>query len=242
LRSLKILPVYRISEGAENLGHNYTTFDECKQIFRDHGIVLIFSEGKCVNEWHLRPLKKGTARLAISAWQDNIPLKVLPAGINYNSFNNFGKTIRLNFGEFILEKDICRNGSDGIGINAFNSRLENELQQLVLEIDKDDTATIRKNFSFNQPAIKKIILFIPFILGWLLHMPIYYPIKKFIWNKTAHNDHFDSILIGSLFFVYPFYLLFLSLIVYYFIGGWWWLLIPAIVPFCAWSYVQLKDN
>ena len=33
LVSLKILPVYRISEGAENLTDNYSTFDRCKKIF-----------------------------------------------------------------------------------------------------------------------------------------------------------------------------------------------------------------
>ena len=54
LLSLNMLPVYRISEGAENLEHNYTTFSSCIDIFKKNGIVLIFSEGRCVNEWHLR--------------------------------------------------------------------------------------------------------------------------------------------------------------------------------------------
>ena len=29
LRSFKMLPVYRVSEGVENLEHNYTTFEAC---------------------------------------------------------------------------------------------------------------------------------------------------------------------------------------------------------------------
>ena len=93
LAALKILPVYRSSEGAENLSENYKTFDACISIFRQSGIVAIFSEGKCINEWHLRPLKKGTARLAIKAWEEGIPLKVVPVGINYSSFSRFGKNI-----------------------------------------------------------------------------------------------------------------------------------------------------
>ncbi|MEJ7627672.1 MAG: 1-acyl-sn-glycerol-3-phosphate acyltransferase, partial [Ferruginibacter sp.] len=83
LTSLKMLPVYRTSEGTENLSRNYTTFEHCKNIFKENGVVLIFSEGLCVNEWHLRPLKKGTARLALSSWEEGIDLKILPAGINY---------------------------------------------------------------------------------------------------------------------------------------------------------------
>jgi 1-acyl-sn-glycerol-3-phosphate acyltransferase len=78
LTAMKILPVYRTSEGVENLSTNYKTFDSCVELFRRDAIVMIFSEGKCINEWQLRPLKKGTARLAIKAWEENIPLKVLP--------------------------------------------------------------------------------------------------------------------------------------------------------------------
>src|SRR6266478_9269485 len=34
LTSLKMLPIYRTSEGTENLGINYQTFDACKNIFK----------------------------------------------------------------------------------------------------------------------------------------------------------------------------------------------------------------
>ena len=47
LLSLKLLPVYRVSEGVENLEENYKTFEQCKEIFKQNGVVLIFSEGKC---------------------------------------------------------------------------------------------------------------------------------------------------------------------------------------------------
>ncbi|MEP6583590.1 MAG: 1-acyl-sn-glycerol-3-phosphate acyltransferase, partial [Ginsengibacter sp.] len=60
LTSFNMLPVYRISEGTQNLENNYSTFSACQDIFKKNGIVLIFSEGRCINEWHLRPLKKGT--------------------------------------------------------------------------------------------------------------------------------------------------------------------------------------
>ena len=113
LTAIKLLPVYRTSEGAENLSINYKTFDACKDIFLENGIVQIFSEGKCVNEWHLRSLKKGTARLAISSWENDIPLIVLPVGINYSSFRKFGKNIFINFGEIISKEDIPISDTDG---------------------------------------------------------------------------------------------------------------------------------
>ena len=151
LTSLNMLPVYRISEGAENLDNNYFTFDECQNIFRKGGIVLIFSEGRCINEWHLRPLKKGTARLALSAWQQNIPLKILPLGINYSSFRTFGKNLFLNFGNIINKEDINVDLSSGKAVNEFNEKLQQQLQSLVFEIDKNDPEKLKKYFYIRQP-------------------------------------------------------------------------------------------
>lgn len=213
LISLNMLPVYRISEGAENLDSNYTTFDECQNIFRQKGIVLIFSEGKCINEWHLRALKKGTARLALSAWQQNIPLKVLPLGINYSCFRIFGKNLVLNFGSFINKEDVVADLKGGKAVNEFNRKLQQQLQGLVIEIDKNDTAKLKKHFYIRQPLFKKLILFIPAVAGYFFHFPLYYLIDVLIKNRAS--EHYDSIMIGILFFLYPFYVLALTLAVYF---------------------------
>ena len=236
-----MLPVYRISEGAENLEHNYSTFKQCENIFSNNGIVLIFSEGRCINEWHLRPLKKGTARLAISAWENSIPLKVLPLGINYNSFYCFGKNIQLNFGEAITEDDIDPNAPFGKKVTDFNEKLQSQLKQLVVEIDKKDVSAIQQQFEVAQPVVKKTLLLIPALLGWLLHCPLYLPLKRFAWKRFAKDDHYDSVLVGLLFLLYPSYLLLISLLVNWFICWYGWLAF-IVLPFCAWSYVQVKKQ
>ncbi|MDB5223833.1 MAG: hypothetical protein JWN83_2500 [Chitinophagaceae bacterium] len=238
LYSLNMLPVYRLSEGAENLEHNYTTFSACVDIFKKKGIVLMFSEGRCINEWHLRPLKKGTARLAISAWQQGIPLRVVPLGINYSSFRVFGKNMILNFGEIICESDFEKNLSDGKTVIDFNFKLEQQLQQLVIEANPSDKEKIRKIFFVPQTLIKKILLFIPATIGWLLHAPLYYPIILLI--KDRANDHYDSIVVGLLFILYPVYLLAITIIVYCITASLWAFSLLLIIPFTAWSCLQLK--
>ena len=242
LRSLNMLPVYRSSEGVENMEHNYSTFDECKEIFKKGGIVLIFSEGKCVNEWHLRNLKKGTARLAISSWEDGIDLKVLPAGLNYQSFTVFGKNLHLNFGNIITQKDIDMENGFGKSTLSFNQRLQSELQQLVYEIDKEDEAGLQSTFKIPVSTFKKIMLAIPAAIGYILHWPLYYPINKLAIKYGSKNDHFDSITVGGLFLLYPFYLLLAALLVYATAGGYWGWLVFAALPFCSWSYMQLKNQ
>src|SRR5688572_21179111 len=161
LTALKMFPVYRVSEGVENLNSNYETFENCKKVFREKGIVLIFSEGKCINEWRLRPLKKGTARLAINSWEENIALDVLPVGINYSSFRRFGKNVIINFGDLITKEDIPWNESEGLRYQSFNKQLQQQLKSLVFELNSQDKEKKQELLENKPSLLKKIILIIP---------------------------------------------------------------------------------
>jgi 1-acyl-sn-glycerol-3-phosphate acyltransferase len=242
LNALRILPVYRTSEGVENLGINYETFTECRKIFEKDGIVLIFSEGRCFNQWHLRPLMKGTARLAFSSWEENIPVEVLPVGINYSSFRRFGKNIIINFGEIISKDDFDIAEPDGKRYQAFNDKLQRQLQQLVFEIDKDDLVKQKLLLEKKPSFIAKVILFIPAVIGWLLHAPLYLPIKNFTIKKTSNNDHHDSILIALLLAVYPIYLLLITALAVIVTKKLYLLGLILLLPCTAWAYTQLKPQ
>jgi 1-acyl-sn-glycerol-3-phosphate acyltransferase len=242
LRALKMFPVYRTSEGVENLGINYETFDECKNVFRKKGVVLIFSEAKCVNEWHLRPLRKGTARLSFSSWEENIPLEILPVGINYSSFRRFSKNVFINFGEIISRNDFDLDEADGKRNLAFNLKLKEQLHQLVYEINKTDIQKQKSILKKSPSLFAKIFLFIPAAIGWLVHAPLYIPIKNFTYKKTVNNDHYDSILVVLLLFMYPFYLLLITAIAILLTQNFYPLLLTLALPFAAWAYVQLKPQ
>ncbi len=242
LYSFKILPVYRVSEGVENLEENYKTFEECKKIFKQNGIVLIFSEGRCINEWHLRPLKKGTARLAISSWQDGIDLKVLPVAINYSSFKKFGKNVKIFFGELITSSSIDYLDTDGKVIRSFNTNLQEQLKPFVFEIKATDKTALHKIFYVKQSLLKKIFLSIPAIAGFIINAPFYYFIKWIGNTLVKEEGHFDSKMVGLLFFLYPLYVVMLSIIVFTATKNWWSFLLLLIIPFTAWCYVQLKKQ
>lgn len=238
LTSLYMLPVYRVSEGVENLEHNYTTFEACQDIFKKNGIILIFSEGACINEWHLRPLKKGTARLALAAWQLGMPLEVLPLGINYSSFRKFGKTIFLNFGNTITKEQINPEFSDGLAVNQFNEILKQQLQNLVFEIDKNDKEQIKKYFYLRHSLIKRLLLFIPSLTGYIFHFPLYYSIHLSIKNKA--EDHYDSIMTGLLFFIYPFYILILTLLCFFITHYSMSFILLILIPLSALSLLHFR--
>lgn len=241
LHWLHLLPVYRTSEGVENLEHNYTTFEDCKEIFEAKGIVMIFSEGRCVNEWRLRPLKKGTARLAISSWQAGIDLTVLPVGFNYNPFRNFGKNVFINFGKPLNKEEILMHSSDGKMFLSFNEQLKSELKELVYEINPADTKTLKEKLYISQPLWKKFLVALPALVGFIIHAPLYFSVK-IINKKYFNNDHFDSTLVGLLLLAYPIYLLIFCVVSAIFFGGLPALLVWLIMPFTAWACVQLKNQ
>jgi 1-acyl-sn-glycerol-3-phosphate acyltransferase len=242
LTALKMFPVYRVSEGVENLNNNYQTFENCKKIFREKGTVLIFSEGKCINEWHLRPLKKGTARLAINSWKENIPLAVLPVGLNYSSFRRFGKNVFINFGEIISKENIPINQPDGIRYQVFNNKLQEQLQSLVFEINKTDIKKKQELLEKKSSLFTYILLSLPALLGWLTHFPLYFPIQRITYKKTVHNDHYDSVMAAVLLITYPFYIMLLSLLAFYITKSSFSFLLLLLMPLMAWSYVQLKSQ
>jgi 1-acyl-sn-glycerol-3-phosphate acyltransferase len=240
LLSLNMLPVYRISEGAENLENNYSTFDACLQIFKTNGIVLIFSEGRCINEWHLRPLKKGTARLAFAAWQQDIPLQVLPLGINYSGFIKFGKRLALNFGTTISRQEMNNSFFSGKAINEFNEKLKKQLQVLVYEIDKGEQQELRSYFPVRTSLLKKIILFIPAMTGYIIYAPLYYAIHVAI--KAKAQDHYDSLMVGLLFFIYPLYVLLLTIVAFFITHNPLTFFLLIVIPVTALSVLHFKKE
>ncbi|MCU7552410.1 1-acyl-sn-glycerol-3-phosphate acyltransferase [Chitinophagaceae bacterium LB-8] len=238
LRRMFLLPVYRTNEGKENLSQNYTTFEACQQVFATNGIVLIFSEGGSANEWHLRPLRKGTARLTTSTWEKGINLIIIPLGINYNAFRLFGKNVHINFGEPLNKQLIIEQETYGKQLLAFNEQLESQLRQLVYEVEPGNKAKLKSLFYVPLPMFKKIILAIPAFIGAILHLPLYISVKAVA--SLFSNDHYDSLVVALLMVEYPFYWLLIALLCTNFLGWIFALIIALSMPFCAWAYVQLK--
>lgn len=239
LRSLKMLPVYRMREGAENLNTNYDTFDTCIEIFKQGEGVLIFSEGFCVNEWHLRPLKKGTARLAFKAWDEGVPLKVLPAGINYSSFRKPGKKIVVNFGDFLEASSFEETSTYGAKYLLFNKELYARLCPLVYEMSAGNKTELTQKFG-TTPLRHKLLL-APFaVLGALLHAPFYALAWIIAHYFNKKNVHFDSMLFAVLMLGYPLYLVLAAWSVSFYAGFPMTVLPLLLLPLTAFCYAKYE--
>ena len=229
LRMLNMIPVYRLSEGKENLSLNEGAFQRSKEILAANGIVLIFIEGICVQKHELQTFKKGAARIALDS-KKKVGLQILPLGIAYNSFDRFGKTIHINIGEplqvglFFLFEEEAKN------IREFNTVLHTEIEKSI-DIPCGDTTI----------GIKKILIWLPGITGYALHLPLYSAVRKFIKMKTKGTVFFDSVLFGALLLLYPLYLLLMVFLL-------WLIHIPIVLigiiliihPLTAWCAVRWK--
>lgn len=193
LKLLNMIPIYRLSEGKENLHLNAATFERSKQILAENGIVLIFIEGLCLHEYGLRPFKKGAARIAMNCMNENIPLNILPIGLNYSTFTEFGMHIELNAGKPIPVKEIFTETDEAKNFLTFNAAMQQSLEPLVWNENRT------KETSLN-PFQK--LLALP---GKLLNAVYYLPIKNFVRNKTKGTIFYHAILFGILLFTYPLY-------------------------------------
>lgn len=106
LTSTHQIPIFRFRDGFSKLRENSQTMDESMQVLLDNKNLLIFAEGGTESIKKLRPLQKGIARIAFQAMDKNpnLPLEILPVGINFTYPAKFNEEVMLRVSEPILVK------------------------------------------------------------------------------------------------------------------------------------------
>lgn len=191
LTLLHVIPVHRLSEGKDYLHENEETFNACKAILRNNGIVIIFIEGICVLSHELQPFKKGTARIVQGSWDEGVPTKVLPVGLYYETLHGIGKSLQIITGPVLSREDFPQETVLARQLKTFNDLMYAQIDQLMKE-----------HVSMQTKANRLLLM-----LSRLLHAPLYYPVSNYIRQKTTGTVFYDSVLFGALVLLYPIYLL-----------------------------------
>ena len=237
LNALHLIPIYRLSEGKENLSKNDSTFERCLKLLKSNEHILIFPEGVCVNEWNLRSLKKGTARLAFMALHQKINnLIVQPINLNYSSFYKVPKEIIINFNEPITVSNLS-NHAENVFYRIFNQELKEGITRKMLiksDLQYFDLFPKKENY------LRKILLFIPAILGFISQYWIYFFLKKWVIKKTKNSVFYDSVLFGLLMFSYPVIIIVMATFVGIFFNFNLGLSMLILLPFTAWCCKEIK--
>lgn len=131
------IPVFRFKDGFAALKNNMETMQDSLRIIGEKKALLIYPEGSTHQTIYLRPIKKGTARLALQAKAqfDDLPIKLIPVGVNYTNPNAYRSRVMIEIGEAI---DIQLQADTEMAFNKqimeLTDTLENSMQKLVKQV------------------------------------------------------------------------------------------------------------
>lgn len=143
LNFIKMMPVYRIRDGYENLQKNQEVFNRCTEILRTGHSICMFPEGNHNDKRFFRPLKKGLARIAFEAENQcdfKLGLKIVPTGIDYSSYENVRGRLTVSYADPITItdlKDLYRSDPQK-AMKELNNRIRINIEAHMIEIPWED--------------------------------------------------------------------------------------------------------
>ena len=212
LNFLKIMPIYRIRDGADSLGANEATFRMAVDTLKAGLPFCIFPEGRHSQEPGLLPLRKGIARIALKAAEDvDKPVVIVPVGLIYEDYTNFRTSLKVNFGEpmpvWTPEEDEVQEIDEETGDRKHSRRL---LQKLSEKMQALIVRHPRDKFARDTWLIKILRLpLVPFA-GLLLLPGI--GVFNIFKNKIADKAFMNSIRYVACYLINPIIWLLLGLI------------------------------
>ena len=193
LRKINLSPVYRFSEGFENLEKNNDTFLDCYAAFKKNAVILIFPEGSHSHERVVRPLKKGTAKLALQSVENGVKdLMILPVTLNYTSLVNAGGKMFIQLGKAIEVSDFHElyRTNKPKGVLQLNQQLFSGLKEIYLPNITKEMPSYSTKDEFYAAENKSLLLVKLFALigFWVNYLPYYF--SKKISQKIVKTPEF----------------------------------------------------
>jgi 1-acyl-sn-glycerol-3-phosphate acyltransferase len=136
LHDLKMLPIYRFRDGGISvLKGNQDSFAEAIGLLKEGERILIFGEGNHGEDWQLRPLQRGFARLAMRAMQEHpeLDLQIVPVGLQYEKRNEVYSEVLVNFGEPIAAANYLSD-PEAKAIRKLSADLRKRMECLIVHI------------------------------------------------------------------------------------------------------------
>lgn len=157
LRGMGCLPVFRMKDGGyENIKNNYLTFKTTYKALSEGEPIIILAEGTSFHEKRLRPLKKGTARLAFGTMTEfgvETDVHIVPVGVNYTYADKFRSEVMIEFNEPIRAADYwdTYQENNARGIKQMTAELRKRMEEKIVIIDeKDDEDFVEQQFVLSR--------------------------------------------------------------------------------------------
>lgn len=102
LRFLKIMPVYRLRDGKENLAKNDRTFEDSIKVLENNFALALFPEAAHSGKRQMLVHKKAVPRIVFMAEEKanySLDIQIIPTGIYYSHYWKFNRSVIVNFGD-----------------------------------------------------------------------------------------------------------------------------------------------
>jgi 1-acyl-sn-glycerol-3-phosphate acyltransferase len=102
LKYLKLLPVYRIRDGKDNLSNNEEIFAQVIELLENKQTIALFPEAAHSGRRQMLPHKKAIPRIALEAEAKNnfeLDLQIIPVGITYSHYWKFNRSLIVRYGK-----------------------------------------------------------------------------------------------------------------------------------------------
>ena len=136
VRGFECLPVYRTQDGADR-SKNREIIVQSIELLASGKILALFPEGTTHSDPKLKPLKTGAARIAASASRE-VPVRIVPVGIDYSRKSTFRSDALLIYGEPIITPQIELDDqlrASATDIEALNHTITAALAQVTLQAE-----------------------------------------------------------------------------------------------------------
>lgn len=156
MRALHMIPIYRAHDlGYNALKKNYSTFQFCYDALKQNKTIMILSEGNARFEKNLRPLKKGTPRIAFGALEAYPELEdvyVVPVGVNYTYAEAPRSEVMIDFGEPMKARDYESLFRENMSkaVTTFNGELYDRMAERIVIVEKGDEALAEYLFRLDR--------------------------------------------------------------------------------------------
>lgn len=136
LKSLNMIPVYRIRDGWKTVSKNNSVFKTCSELLLQNKCVVIFPEGSHNINRTVRNLSKGFTRIVFDTIDTNkeCDLQLVPIGFNYIKPEDAIDSVAIYIGKPLQAKDYLQGNRHTMTL-ALTNDIQKQLSILTTHID-----------------------------------------------------------------------------------------------------------
>ena len=150
LRGMRIIPVFRMRDGKDNLDKNKEVFDSAARILKNNNTVAIFPEARHNPKQSLLPIQKAVPRIVLpteASLNFELNSQIVPVSIYYRDIFGFLSDVYITFGspiEVSKYKEVYAENPN-LATNQLRQDLELSLKSMVVNIWNEEFYDEYKN-------------------------------------------------------------------------------------------------